>query len=146
MSNYKRNITARSEALKNVYSKCPLVEVTNVNKKGKKSLNQSQEIQNDSLEVKEDVENVYDKVLITEKKVENVENIVQANTHQSRMENHEKLFQELRKELSKLRRAKEKRALLIKQLKEQVRTMKLEVEDLTSLRDSFRDLPPCTST
>ena len=106
-------------------------------------MKQSQETQDDSISTNQDVKNVYEEAVETQSKVETIETAVKANTHQSRVDTHSELFQSLRTELAMLRRAKEKRALIIKQMKEQVRKMKLEVQDLQSLRDSLSDLPPC---
>ena len=146
MLSYERNITSRSQVLRPLLATCPLVEARTANERANNSLNQSQEIQDDSYKTYQDVKSVHEGVLETQKKVENIENAVEANTHQSRVDTHSELFQELRADLVMLRREKEKRALLIKQMKERVRTMKLEIRDLESLRDSFRDLPPCTKT
>lgn len=88
---------------------------------------------------------MYDEVLERERNAETIENAVRM-THRTKLDIHSELFRELRAELTKLRRAKEMRALLIEQMKERVRTMKLEIRDLESLRNSLRDLPPCKST
>lgn len=145
MRNYNESISIRSSDLKTLLETCPAVEVRNVNGRANESLTQSQETLDDSVETNQDVKTIQEGVLESGTKVEEIENAVTANTHQSRLDKHSELFQELRTELSKLRKAKEKRAVLIKQMKERVRTMTLEIQDLQSLRDSLQNLPlPCT--
>ena len=146
MENYNENITVRSRDLRTLLETCPLVEVRNVNERANESLTQSRETLDDSLETNQDLKTVQEGVLESGTKVEEIENAVRANTHQSRLDTHAELFQELRTELSKLRRAKERRAVLIKQMKERVRIMTLEIRDLESLRDSLQDLPPCSTS
>ena len=145
MGKYNTNISTRSQVLRPLLATCPSVEAKNVNDRAEQSLNQSEETQVDSIKTNQDVRNVHDDVVQTQSKVESIETVVNANTHQSRVDTHSKLFQSLRSEIAMLRHEKEKRALLIQQMKEQVRTMKLEVQDLQSLRDSFKDLPPCST-
>jgi chromosome segregation ATPase len=146
MSAYQRNITDRSRVLTPLLATCPLAEARNAIERANNSFNESRQTQDDSVETQQDVRNVHEGVLETQSKVENIESAVRADTHQAKVDTHSELFQELRADLVKLRRAKEKRALLIQQLKERVRTMTLEIHDLESLRDSFKDIPPCTKT
>lgn len=145
MRNYNERISARSSVLKTLLETCPAVKVRNVSDRANESLTRSQETLDDSVETNQDVKTIQEGVLESGTKVEEIENAVTANTHQSRLDKHSELFQELRTELSKLRKAKEKRAVLIKQMKERVQTMTLEIQDLQSLRDSLQNLPlPCT--
>ena len=147
MNNYNENVTVRSNILTTrLLQTCPLVEVKNVHDRANQSFIRSQMTLDNSTETNHAVKMVQERVLESGAKVEEIENAVRANTHQTRLDTHSELFQELRTELSKLRRAKEKRSVLIKQMKERVRTMTLEIRDLESLRDSFQSIPACTTS
>ena len=106
---------------------------------------QGKETTDDSLEILQDAKTIQEGTMETKVKVENLDSAVESKTHQTRVDSHSELFKGLREELRKLRRAKERRAEVIRDMKERVRTMKLEIRDLESLRHSFGDLPPCSS-
>lgn len=140
METYKQDITNRSKVLTPLLATCPLVEARHSSDRAKDSLNQSYVTQDDSKENYQDVKIVNKTVLETESKVKTIEDTVGAKTHETRLDFHGKLFEKLRNEINKLKQAKEKRAILITRMKERVKTIKSEIRDLESLRDS---IPPC---
>lgn len=94
--------------------------------------------------INDDVMRVKEKMKDQNEQLKKINRKVLDGTHQTQIDNHSTLFQQLRKELNKLTETKERRTLMLNEMKQRIGKIKKEIADLTSLRRSLQDINLCS--